>query len=476
MLTHPTGSPQEAAPAVPNPLPQTTSTRSNSDSTSPTSIRDNSTYFPAAASHRPSAIGQRPVTNGTSRWTPQSIFDTNPNTQPAEYLDNSNEEQNSVMFGPNAGFAQEPSARDFRPDPRTFQALYRGAAAPTFTRDNSRGLGRQHDADPQAQGAHTSGNGYDAQAGTAGPSQHQLLSRTTEGMRPWKSSSNDLDALGRGVGGIALNDSSAAPPSAAGSFSTYMNTRTRPFEFNPVTKEWENDGAQANGNGGPFQRTQGVSPDRGFSTGGPYPGSNRAGSKISVGVPQPAQNAHYPVPVFNPATPNIRTVPATNPRGRGQHFTPQHLSQSYVLPQHYYDPRYSITPQPFNLQYNPALNLNIGLPPSLQYQPTYAHMSFPTGHQARPGRGYDSADATRSPLLREFRMSHKTHKRYDLKVGLRPITTWRERLIRYETNTLARTSTVTLSSSAAINTVLGSSKRNLSGPTAMRKTGSSARS
>lgn len=342
--------------------------------------------------------------NGIARWNQQPIFDTtaNTNTHPDEYLENGNGEQRGAVFGQTAGFGQESS---------TLQGRYMGAGAPTFTRDNSRSLGRHHDTDAQARGAHTSGNGYDTQAGTAaGHSLHQMLSRTTEGMRTWNSSSNDMDALGRGVGSVALNDGSVAPSSATGGFSTYINaTSSRPFEFNPVTKEWDNNGPQTNGDDGHFQHSQGGVPDRGFSTGGPYP-VGRAGLKMSVATNQPVQN-----PAFDPATPNAMRLPGTNARGRGQQFARQHLAQTFAPCQQYYDSRYSLTPQPFNLQYNPALSL--ALPLNMQYQQTYPHLTYHAGQQTRSGRGYDSADATRSPLLKEFRMSHKTHKRYELRVG-----------------------------------------------------------
>jgi hypothetical protein len=408
MLTRPTGSPQEATPAVPNPLPQTNSTRNTSGSTSPIITRDTASYMPPAPAHRPSAIGQRPVTNGTVQWSPPSMFGTThkQTSRSAEYLENSREEQSGVMFGANAGYGPESSSHDSRTEPRVFQNLQRGAAAPTFTRDNSRGLGSHPDTESRAQGTSSSGNGYDSPAGLAGHSQQQIFGRTPADMRGWIDPSDDLADMGRRVEGVSLDDGSVAPSGGAGSFPTYNSTGRPPFEFNPVTKEWENNRTQAIGDDGHLQSTQEGTSDRGFPTGGPYPPS-RSGSRIAIGASQPVQNQLF--------GPNVRRIPETNPRGRGQ-VTPQHLHQPYGPPQQYYDTRYPPVPQPFNIQYNQTGT--IGLPPNMQYPPTYQiPMGYNTGHQTRTGRGCDSTDETRSPLLREFRMSHKTHRRYELRVG-----------------------------------------------------------
>lgn len=431
MLTHQAGSSKETPPSHPlaptseteawktswGPGAEASRTRNTSGSTSPNRTRDTvgrtlsstSPYTTTAEPHAQPAIGQRAPANGTSHWNTGTPFETSPRSQgqlQPGFLDGNSEETPGVAFEPDS------SARGFRNETRAFQETYNRVGASTFPRDNSSSLGSLPNADTQSQGRHYSDTGYDSRAPSAGHPQRDSISgslsfgNTAMNVRIGNNPGDDLDNFDNRFGAMSLNDGSVATPSAAGGFPKYNNNNNpagRPFQFNPDSQSWENLGSQGTGNDSRFQTIQGGASDRGFLVNGAYHQS-RGSPRISGPTPQPIRDSMYGLASRDP-----RSMAEANHRGRGQQLPGQHLAQLY--PQQYYDPGFGAPPQLFGPGYNPAMNLRFPQAYPTQYMPTnYSTLSN------RPSRDHDSADAQRSPLLRDFRIANKTNKRFELRV------------------------------------------------------------
>jgi hypothetical protein len=390
------------------------SARSTSGSTSPITTRDDMSYF-ATKTQRQPAIGQRSTTYNTGRWSPSGnvALVTRQATQTSEYSDYGNKEQSGVRFGQNAGYGTDRTGQATTTASRSFPIpCDNSGAAAAFARDDSRGRASRPGSDSHAQGTHYGGHAFNFQGGgSSGQLQRSSFGSNDSATRPaLNPSSSDLDRLSRGVASTSLADFDGQNEAATvdGHLSSAHTSTKQPWRFNPATQDWDNGMPPTDTNDVTFQSSQGGGYVHGFPTAGSF-FSGRNGSAMSGNVAQALQHT-MPAPVTRA---NGRRLGQTNYGGQSQQAVPQQLFQNYMAAQPYYHP--TATPPPFNVHYGSAANMVLPHP-LFQHQPQFSHGGVHPGHHSRPGRGYDTADARCSPLLREIKMSHKTHKRYELRV------------------------------------------------------------
>lgn len=209
--------------------------------------------------------------------------------------------------------------------------------------------------------------------------------------------------------GLSFNDSGTTQ-SGAGNFSSFRSNGNGNFRLNPGSQVWVADIEQRNGDNehaysghnlsGVYQSNRPAAAERGSTTNGAY-----------------RQGRDSPEQWSRPTSRGSRTA-APNHRGSNHHAIPQQFGQPY--PQLYHDATFlggQVAPYGGHYNYGP----NMRLPQVMQYQQHHLAANYMTGRQiysARPNRDHDPADIHRSPILRDFRTSQKTNKRYELKVRL----------------------------------------------------------
>ena len=239
----------------------------------------------------------------------------------------------------------------------------------------------------------------------------------TGGMRARQSPPAGLENIEQRFTSLSLSNGLGAPTLDKGGFSSHnrIDDRREPFQFNPSSEAWETP--DDSGVDRRFRYNRGGASENTYSSTAYGAGGNSQGVPGSASLLARDQ-------VFRPGPRGLRSIPDPNSMGRGRAGTPPQLNTLYGG--HFYDPAFgAMTPPLYAPQF--TQNVNPQFVQGFQHQPSYLHGNYNTGAAGPPhrsSRGQDPADAQRSPLLREYRQTHNSNRRWELRVCRITVLIW----------------------------------------------------